>query len=112
MVFDVFVGFILLVLTKDLLAGHSGDDGKVCWWSLGYGRVTPVQEKLSVVDDPSSCNRTREFSIIHGPFLGNMTVSRTVCVASQKNDNHIASSVRTGSECLNNCNNRQDLHQT
>lgn len=43
MVFDVVVGFILLVLTQDVLAGHPGDDRQVSWGSLGYGRITPVQ---------------------------------------------------------------------
>lgn len=43
MVVDVVVGFILLVLTQDILAGHSRDDGQVSWGSLGNGRVAPVQ---------------------------------------------------------------------
>lgn len=42
-VVDMVVGFILLVLTQDILAGHSGDDRQTSWWSLGNGRVAPVQ---------------------------------------------------------------------
>lgn len=57
MVVDVVVGFILLVLTQDVLAGHPGDDRQVSWGSLGYGRITPVQEELAVIDDPGSCNK-------------------------------------------------------
>ena len=51
MVVDV-VGFVLLVFVQDILAGHSWDDGEVCWWGLGYWGVASVQEKLAIVDDP------------------------------------------------------------
>lgn len=40
---DVVVGFILLVLPQDILAGHSRDDRQVSWGSLGDGRIAPVQ---------------------------------------------------------------------
>lgn len=43
MVVDDVVGFVLLVLSQDILAGHSGDDRQVSWGSLGDGRITPVQ---------------------------------------------------------------------
>lgn len=43
MVVDVVVGFILLVLSQDILAGHSRDDRQVSWGSLGNGRITSVQ---------------------------------------------------------------------
>lgn len=43
MVVDVVVGFILLVLSQDILAGHSRDDRQMSWGSLGNGRITSVQ---------------------------------------------------------------------
>lgn len=43
MVIDVVIGFILLVLIQDMLAGHSRDDRQVSWRGLGDGRITPVQ---------------------------------------------------------------------
>ena len=43
MVVDVVVGFILLVLSQDILAGHSRDDRQVSRGSLGNGRIAPVQ---------------------------------------------------------------------
>lgn len=42
-VFDVVVGFVLLVLSQDILAGHSWDDRQVSWGSLGNGGIAPVQ---------------------------------------------------------------------
>lgn len=42
-VVDVVVGFILLVLSQDILAGHSRDDRQVSWGSLGNGGIAPVQ---------------------------------------------------------------------
>lgn len=60
MVVDVVVGFILLVLTQDMLAGHSRDDRQVSWGSLGDGRITPVQQELTVIDDPGSAGSGRE----------------------------------------------------
>lgn len=43
MVVDVVIGFILLVLIQDMLAGHSRDDRQVSWRGLGDGRITPIQ---------------------------------------------------------------------
>lgn len=43
MVVDVVVGFILLVLSQDILAGHSRDDRQVSRGSLGNGGIAPVQ---------------------------------------------------------------------
>lgn len=43
MVVDVVVSFILLVLSQDILAGHSRDDRQVSRGSLGNGRIAPVQ---------------------------------------------------------------------
>lgn len=43
MVVDVVVGFVLLVLSQDILARHSGDDRQVSRGSLGDGGTTPVQ---------------------------------------------------------------------
>lgn len=54
MVVDVVVGFVLVVLSQDVLAGHSGDHRQVGGRGLGDGGVTPVQEELPVVDDPSA----------------------------------------------------------
>lgn len=54
MVLDVVVGFVLMVLSQDVLASHSGDDRQVGWRGLGDGGVTPVQQKLPVIDDPSA----------------------------------------------------------
>ncbi len=59
MVVDVVVGFILLVLSQDILAGHSRDDRQVSWRSLGNGGIAPVQEELAIIDDAGSCNRTQ-----------------------------------------------------
>lgn len=42
-VFDVVVGFVLLVLSQDIWAGHSRNDRQVSRGSLGNGRVTSVQ---------------------------------------------------------------------
>lgn len=42
-VVDVVVGFVLVVLSQDVLAGHSGDDGQVRRRGLSDGRVTSVQ---------------------------------------------------------------------
>lgn len=42
-VVDVVVGFILVVLSQDVLAGHSRDDGQVRRRGLGDGGITPVQ---------------------------------------------------------------------
>ena len=39
MVVNVVVGFILLVLVQDMLAGHSRDDRQVSWWSPGNRRL-------------------------------------------------------------------------
>lgn len=57
---DVVVGFVLLVLPQDILARHSGDDRQVSWGGLGDGGITPVQEELTVVDDPSPSGGGRE----------------------------------------------------
>lgn len=53
-VLDVVVGFILLVLSQDFLAGHSGDDRQVSWWRLGQGGIALVQQEFAVIDDPGS----------------------------------------------------------
>lgn len=64
MVLDVVVGFVLLVLSQDILAGHSGDDRQVSWWRLGQGGVALVQQEFAVIDDPGSCSReTRTCSV-------------------------------------------------
>lgn len=55
------VGFILLVLSQDILAGHSRNDRQVSGWSLGNGGIASVQEELAVIDDPGSCSRTQSF---------------------------------------------------
>lgn len=60
MVVDVVVNFILLVLTQDMLAGHSRDDRQVSWGSLSYGGITPVQQELTVIDDPGSSGSGRK----------------------------------------------------
>lgn len=60
MVVDVVVGFVLLVLTQDMLAGHSRDDRQMCRRSLSDGRISPVQQKFAVVNDPGSFNETQE----------------------------------------------------
>lgn len=60
MVVDVVVGFVFLVLPQDMLAGYSWDDRQVSWGSLGYGGVTPVQQELSVIDDPGSSGSGRK----------------------------------------------------
>lgn len=59
-VLDVVVGFVLLVLSQDILAGHSGDDRQVSWWRLGQGGIALVQQELAVIDDPGSCSRETE----------------------------------------------------
>lgn len=56
-VLDVVVGFVLLVLSQDILAGHSRDDRQVSWWRLGQGGIALVQQELAVIDDPGSCGR-------------------------------------------------------
>lgn len=43
MVVDVVLGFVLVVLGQDVLAGHSGDDRQVGRRGLGDGGVAPVQ---------------------------------------------------------------------
>lgn len=43
MVVDVVVGFILPILTQDILAGHSRNDRQMCRRSLSNGRIAPVQ---------------------------------------------------------------------
>lgn len=60
MVVNVVVGLILLLLIQDILAGHSRDDRQVSWGSLGNGRVAPVQQELTVIDDPGSSRSGRE----------------------------------------------------
>lgn len=66
MVVDVVVGFILLVLTQYILAGHSRDDRQVGRGSLGNGRITPVQQELPVIDNPSSYKRTNiDYSLLY-----------------------------------------------
>lgn len=57
MVVDMVVGFILSVLSEDILAGHPGDDRQVGRGSLGYGGVTPIQQELTIVDNSSSSRR-------------------------------------------------------
>lgn len=57
MVLDVFIGFILLVLIQDVLTGHTTNNRQVSWRSLGNGRITHVQQELTVIDDPGSCNK-------------------------------------------------------
>lgn len=54
MVVDVVVGFILPVLSQNIQTGHARDDRQVSRWSLGNGRIAPIQEELAVVDDPGS----------------------------------------------------------
>lgn len=48
---DVLVGFVLLVLSQDILARHSRDDGQVSRGSLGNGGITPVKQELAIIDD-------------------------------------------------------------
>lgn len=57
MVVDVVVGFVLLVLSQDILTGHSRDNRQVSWRSLGQGGIALVQQELAVIDDPGSCSR-------------------------------------------------------
>lgn len=56
-VLDVVVGLVLLVLSQDILAGHSGDDGQVGWWRLGQGGIALVQQEFAVINDPGSFGR-------------------------------------------------------
>lgn len=66
MVVDVVVGFVLLVLSQDILTGHSGDDRQVSWRGLGQGGIALVQQELAVIDDPGSCSRTHtQFQFIY-----------------------------------------------
>lgn len=59
MVVDVVVGFVLLVLSQDILTGHSGDDRQVSWRGLGQGGIALIQQELAVIDDPGSCITTQ-----------------------------------------------------
>lgn len=56
-VLDVVIGFVLLVLSQDVLAGHSGDDRQVSWWRLGQGGIALVQQEFAVINDPGPCGR-------------------------------------------------------
>lgn len=64
-VLDVVVGFVLLVLSQDILAGHSADDRQVSWWRLGQGGIALVQQELAVIDDPGSCSRETETQSVY-----------------------------------------------
>lgn len=56
-VLDMVVGFVLLVLSQDILAGHSGDDRQVSWWRLGQRGIALVQQEFAVINDPGSFGR-------------------------------------------------------
>lgn len=64
-VLDVVVGFVLLVLSQDVLAGHSGDDRQVSWWCLGQRGIALVQQKFAVINDPGPCDRERQTNRVY-----------------------------------------------
>lgn len=60
MVVDVVVGLVLPVLGQDVLAGDPRDDREVGWRGLGDGRVTSVQQELTVINDPGAAGSSGE----------------------------------------------------